>query len=132
MKRYNTKQRQMLSEFLKANPDKSFSADQIAEKFSGLISLSAVYRNLSALEKAGVIGVSAKSDTKKKYYRYLADDKCRDHLHISCVSCGKTFHIDEKTTQNIINSVKENSEFFIDSSQTVFYGKCKNCSSKGR
>ena len=48
---YNTEQRTALLSFLTENPDKTFSAKQIAEALAGKnISKSSVYRNIAELE----------------------------------------------------------------------------------
>ena len=56
MPKYMTKQRKALLSFLSAHADEKLSARQIAQTLSGEgISISAVYRNLSALEQEGKI-----------------------------------------------------------------------------
>lgn len=56
MPKYMTKQRKALLSFLSAHADEELSARQIAQTLSGEgISISAVYRNLSALEQEGKI-----------------------------------------------------------------------------
>ena len=54
MSKYMTKQRKALLNYLSAHADEKLSAKQIEENLSGEgISISAVYRNLSDLEKEG-------------------------------------------------------------------------------
>ena len=128
MQKYDTKQRRLLLGMLRAHADEAFSAARIAESFSGEgISLSAVYRNLSSLEKEGKIRRVTNRSGKAAYYMYSDAEECRDHLHVSCTRCGCTFHVDEKTTESIINNVKNCAGFEIDRQNTVIYGVCDKC-----
>jgi Fe2+ or Zn2+ uptake regulation protein len=68
---YKTEQRSLLMEFLQHNPDRQFSAREIAARIpSTEISLSAIYRNLSALESAGLINRFVKEGSREVYYQY--------------------------------------------------------------
>lgn len=122
MAKYNTKQRMMFISFLESNPDSGFCAKDIKEAI-GDISLSAVYRNLAALEKEGCIRKHADK------YEYIGSKKCKSCLHMNCKSCGKSFHLSGVFSEFIINNVFSNERFEIDKNDTVLYGICKNCRS---
>lgn len=125
---YSTKQRTVLLDFLKKHADEVFSADRIADdlKDEG-ISLSAIYRNLSALEAEGKVQRVTKGGSRKTFYRYKAADECKEHIHLSCSKCGKTYHMPLPATNTLIDNVKQNTDFEIDRTETVLYGVCGEC-----
>ena len=127
---YNTKQREILLDFFNNNRDTVLSADEIVEKLkNNNISTSAVYRNLSDLEKNGKLRKTSKSGSRKAYYQFVDCDDCNGHLHLSCTKCGKTTHLDDDKAK-LISKMLENSNFNIDKNSTVLYGTCENCKNK--
>ena len=128
MAKYNTEQRKKLLDYLISNADSCLSASQIAEALKNEdISVSAVYRNLSDLEKSGRIRKLSKSGSRESYYQYIDTDRCKDRLHLSCVECGKLFHLDNCISKKLLEEVSESDGFAINKSQSVLYGVCKNC-----
>lgn len=128
MAEYMTGQRRQLLDFLHSNPDKLFSAAEIAEALAGSgISVSAVYRNLARLEKAGVISRTAKEGRREVYYSCVSADCCRERLHLTCMKCGDTFHMDQTVSERMLKTVSKVDGFKIDKHKTVLYGVCKNC-----
>lgn len=110
------------------NADKPLSAADMAKSLQGGgMSLSAVYRNLSDLEKEGKIQRLTVGGSKRVYYRYTGAKECEKHLHLSCFKCGKTFHMDIPTTNILVNEVLSGSDFKLDSANTVLYGTCSKC-----
>lgn len=125
---YSTKQRKVLLDFLQSHADELFSADRIADELkSENISLSAIYRNLSALESEDKVQRVSKCGSRKVFYRFKAADECREHIHLSCSKCGKTYHMPLPATNTLIDDVKKNSDFEIDRTETVLYGVCGEC-----
>ena len=90
------------------------------------ISLSAVYRNLASLAEAGLILKSAASDGQETLYRFVGADACRDELHMTCLSCGQTTHVDHATALALAQALAGNDEFQMNLGQTTIYGLCKN------
>ena len=67
MKKYDTRQRDSLLDFLNQHPDQSLSVRQIAQALCARqISLSAVYRNLSQLEAEGLIARTVYGDIQPR------------------------------------------------------------------
>ena len=80
--------------FLEEHPDELLTARQMADALAEKqISLSAVYRNLAQLEAEEKVRRSAKSGSHEAFYQYLDANGCKGALHMSCVKCGKTFHM---------------------------------------
>lgn len=132
MPKYMTKQRKTLLEYLEHHPDEELSAKIIESELSGMgVSISAVYRNLSDLEKEGKIRRVSKSGSREIYYMYTDAHECRESLHLSCKKCGKTYHMNSQCAEMLVNTLAQNDEFTIDKSDTVLYGVCKDCKPKG-
>ena len=130
---YKTKQRELILSFFEANPDQSFSVMEIAEKIKEEgVSVSAIYRNLALLEKEGRVRKSVKQGTHEAYYRFLDCHECREHIHMQCVECGKTTHLDDQATSALLNGVMANSDFSVDRSTTVLYGVCHDCATQDK
>ena len=128
MSQYLTRQRKALLEYLHAHPDESFSARQIADALEAQdVSLSAVYRNLAALETQGMVCRAQKDGGHEIFYRFTQADACRQHLHLSCSQCGKTFHMDVPATDSLLRQVAQSADFQVDRSNTVLYGVCGAC-----
>lgn len=128
MQKYNTKQRKLLLDHLRKHPDETFCAHRLADALADKgISVSAIYRNLTALEEEGLVRRTQSDGCRHICYRYVADDECVKHLHMSCSECGRTFHMEVPLTQSLIENVEQASDFMIDSSSTVLYGICGRC-----
>ena len=128
MQKYSTKQREILLELLSDNADRPISVSDIVERLKGEnISISAIYRNLAALEEEGSVQRLTIGGSKKVFYRFTASKKCKKHLHLSCHKCGKTYHMDVPATNSLIDEVLSGSDFKVDSVNTVLYGVCSKC-----
>jgi Fur family ferric uptake transcriptional regulator len=132
MPKYMTKQRKTLLAFLAHHADEALSAKQIAALLNDdSISISAVYRNLSALEQEGKIRRVSKSGSREVFYQYTDCSSCKDCLHLSCEKCGKTYHMNMSDADRLVRVLAQNDEFSIDLTATVLYGICKNCKQQG-
>ena len=125
---YQTKQRQVLLRFFQAHIDEPISALEMMEWLGTQSpSKSAIYRNLSALEAEGLIERVSKAGSRERFYRYCNADECKGHLHLSCAKCGKTYHMGTTETEQLIDRVRLDTDFQLDSAATVLYGICANC-----
>ena len=140
MQAYMTQPRKRLLTYLHNHADEDLTAAKIAEELPE-ISVSAVYRNLSALEKDGAVRKVAKNGSREVFYQYRKAEACRDHLHLSCGCeganneytckiCGRTFHMDEAGTQALLDAIARVDGFTVDREDTVLYGICGECQNK--
>ena len=128
MSAYMTKQRKALLSFFSAHQDEPVSAQQIAGYLKNdNISISAIYRNISALEQDGKLQRISKTDSREVFYRYKAFDACKGCLHLSCKKCGKTFHLNDADADNIVNTLALTENFSLDKADTILYGICAKC-----
>ena len=128
MAKYLTRQRKRLLSYLSEHTDEQLTARQIADALTAdSISLSAVYRNLSALENDGALKRSIRESSGEVCYQYIAAESCRDRLHLSCTVCGKSIHLDEAIAAQLIRNTLRNTGFQIERAETVLYGICEGC-----
>ena len=128
MAKYLTRQRKRLLTYLSEHTDEQMTARQIADALAAdNISISAIYRNLSALEEEGLLKRSVREGTREVFYQYIAAAKCKDSLHLSCRVCGKSIHLDEADTTQLIQNTLRNTGFQIEKTETILYGICEGC-----
>ena len=131
MSKYLTRQRKILLDFFAENSDRQLTARQISDALQGSgVSLSAVYRNLAALEKEGELRRDVREGTRDAVYRYVGSDECRESIHLLCKCCGQSIHMKESDTEALLSGVLKNSGFRIDRTDTVLYGICDRCGRK--
>ena len=112
------------------HPDELLSARQIADALADKkISLSAVYRNLAQLETEEKVRRSSKSGTREVYYQYLDAESCKGALHMSCIKCSKTFHM-ETNAALLAKHLAQSEQFILDTTDTILYGTCSDCKGK--
>jgi len=128
---YNTKQLKILLHFFQSHHDEWLSAEEIAKGLGDTdISISTIYRKLSALEKAGQLRKSTHAASNTSYYQYIDADKCQSHLHLCCTSCGKTTHLSDDESKLLTGHILQNANFNVDNRNTILYGLCKKCNKK--
>ena len=131
MPKYMTKQRKALLNYLSMHADERLSAKQLEDALkSEGISISAVYRNLSELEREGKVRRVNNSGSREVFYQYTDGAHCKDCLHLSCEKCGKTYHMNSAVAQTLIENLVQSDEFTIDKANTVLYGVCGDCREK--
>ncbi|MCR5348145.1 MAG: transcriptional repressor [Bacilli bacterium] len=127
---YHTQQRKALEEFFESRHDHAFSVEEIVKGLGGKASVSAIYRNLSALEKEGKVRKTTVPGEREAYFQYVGCVHCHGHIHMTCVDCGATTHLDEEVAASILKNVSASSSFAIDPTATVLYGVCQECAKK--
>ena len=126
--KYLTRQRKQLLKYLSEHTDEQITAKQIADALAvEQISISAVYRNLSALEEEGLLKRSVREGIREIFYQYIAAEECKDSLHLSCRICGKSTHLGKQEEKQILYSTFKSTGFQINKSETIFYGICVDC-----
>ena len=121
---YNTKQKDIILNYLIKNKDKCLTINQIYDylKNDNQIGLTTVYRFLNKLEKDNLI--KKYTDKKEATYQYIDNEECKKHIHLKCIKCNKIIHLDCNEANHLSKHIKEEHNFNIDS--TIF-GICKEC-----
>ena len=132
---YNTRQKQIIYEFLSNNSDVFMSCDEILDslKASGSpVGKATLYRFLDSLVLSGDVRKVVDSSKKSASYQMLDKDKnCHDHMHLKCTDCGKITHLGCEFMSSVGAHILEHHNFKIDNSRTLIYGLCSECSEKG-
>ena len=128
MAKYMTKQRKLLLAYLSEHADETLPTSCIVDSLSEKgISASAIYRNLADLEQEGKLKRSAKPGSQELHYRYTGAESCQGHLHLSCLRCGKTVHMEEAESEALAQRLAQTEGFSLDCADTVLYGICADC-----
>ena len=115
--------------YLSEHIDEKISVKKIEEELKeDKISISAIYRNLSYLEKEGKVKRYIGENTRDVYFQYIDPNKCSGSIHLACRVCGKYYHMADTDANILIQNVKKNSGFQIEKIDSVLYGICENCS----
>ena len=128
MIKYQTEQRKILLDLFQQDNHKTYSAhDILLELPDAGISLSAIYRNLKALEKEGVICKSNDPKQTEARYHYISSQDCVGIIHLKCEVCDKTYHLNRHVSNMIFELAKDDINFSLNKSGAFLYGKCDNC-----
>ena len=123
MSSYSTQQRKALLAYLSRHSDELLSARQIADALAD----EKISRNLAQLEAEEKVRRSSKSGTREVYYQYLDAESCKGALHMSCVKCGRTFHMASGNAALFAKHLAQSEQFTLDAADTVLYGTCADC-----
>ena len=102
---------------------------EILDKAPGLAQ-SSVYRNLSVLEKAGVVQRIVTTDEWARYE--LAEELTEHHHHLICESCGRVedFTVSaalERSIDDASSAVAATAGFVLDHHRLDLVGRCRAC-----
>ena len=126
---YETKQSRLVNDFLKANNQKHFSAEEV---YFSLVSngekigRTTVYRQLDKLCENGKARKFIIGENEACCYQYN-DERCHNHYHLKCSACGKLIHTECNFLDKLSAHIFDDHQFTIDGSKTVLYGTCKAC-----
>jgi len=129
---YNTRQKEKLIDYLMKNKEKHTNVLEISAYLSAEgtpLGTATIYRQLDKLVESGVVRKYTFDSKTGACYQYIDNkEECHEHFHLKCLKCGKLIHLDCDHLSNIKEHIAEHHGFIIDSSQTVFYGICAECS----
>lgn len=128
---YNTKQRQIILDFLKKSNSTHITVDEISAelvKSNSPVGKATVYRYLEKLVLEGLVRKYQMPEGKSACFQYISGkETCAEHFHLKCDSCGELFHMECDFLTNVNGHIYEDHNFIINSSKTVFYGVCEKC-----
>ena len=132
MSGYNTEQKKLLLEFLEHNSDNSYTIDEIVEGINAsagecALGRSTVYRLMTRLVEEKRVQRFAGEGSRRFLYRVIADDHCRNHLHLKCLRCGRIFHLDSATSDALLEQVRRVKDFSVSEEDTLLFGRCAEC-----
>ncbi len=131
VKKRNTKQKEIIINFLKENKDRHLTAEDILlelRKQSEEISQATIYRNLSELVKEGELRKYISDVAKKACFQYVDNvNKCSKHYHLICDECGSIIHFEGTELQKLKDKILDQNKFEVNLEKVVLYGKCDKC-----
>ena len=131
---YNTKQKEKLLDYLIKNKEKHTNVQEISACLNAEgtpVGVATIYRQLDKLVDKGIVRKYAFDGKTCACYQYIDSERgCHNHFHLKCLSCGRLIHLDCDHLAEISDHIAKEHGFQIDSSQTVFYGICSDCSKK--
>lgn len=118
---YNTRQRELILDYIKKNAKKHLTADDIADALKAeQVGKTTVYRYLEKLCEQNIVRKFILSEGKSACYQYNDEQQCHDHFHMKCLKCGRLFHLECDHLKDIAAHISKMHDFTIDSSRTVF------------
>lgn len=128
---YQTKARKQILQFLAENPDKNYTAEELAAALAEVYGedapgKSTVYRLVSKLVQEDQLKRFEPEGNHRSYYQISACG-CHDHLHLKCTDCGKLIHMKESASERLLREILLTSGFSVDEHQTVLFGRCDHC-----
>lgn len=133
IKERNTKQKEILIEYLKENENRHLTIQEIQEGTNNQIGLTTTYRIINSLIEKGIV-VKIPFDNKQGYcYQYSSKkEECHTHYHLICEKCNKLIHIESQKIKDFEKEIKDNNNFIINSNRIVFYGICNECQNRSK
>ena len=131
--KYNTKQREVLLEYLKSVSGSHVTAGDVCthlNEHGTNIAQATVYRRLESLVDEGIINKYIIDTNSPACFEYvdkdshISGDVC---FHCKCEKCGNLIHLHCDELSGIMGHLYEEHHFKIDPKRTVFYGLCENC-----
>ena len=130
---YNTKQKELLIDYLKASPDVHITAGDVVDhlrKQGCSIGQSTVYRQLERLVDEGVITKYTIDANTPACFEYVGKDSHEDPkwcFHCKCERCGRLIHLHCSELSSIGAHLAADHGFYLNPMRTVFYGLCDAC-----
>ena len=120
---YSTGQKERILSFFSENREKAFTSEDVIAHVDGAVQ-STVYRLLPRLVEEGQL-MKVPSE-RGNLYRFADPSRCPRHLHMECMACGRTYHLDESVSDRIREAIEEETGFSVHSS-TIIRGICREC-----
>ncbi len=133
---YKTKQRDLLLEYLEANPETHITVSDICDYFKSrdvAIGQTTIYRHLERMVDEGLVNKYTIDPNSPACFEYIpkghhcGEDVC---FHCKCEKCGKLIHLHCDELMDLGAHLKEEHQFTLDPRRTVFYGICEECSAE--
>jgi len=128
---YNTKQGEAINEYIVSLKNTHVTAAQIVSHFENReipVGRTTIYRHLDKLIKEGKLRKYSVDGIIGACYQYVDDSEELQCLLLKCENCGELIHSDCDVLQKIHQHIFKAHTFRVNTTKTVFYGKCEACS----
>ena len=110
---YNTRQRELILDYIKKNAKKHLTADDIADALKAeQVGKTTVYRYLEKLCEQNIVRKFILSEGKSACFQYNDEQQCHDHFHMKCLKCGRLFHLECDHLKDIAAHISKNARFY--------------------
>ena len=128
---YNTKQREIILEYIVSLGNTHVRATQIVSHFGDKeisVGRTTIYRNLEKLAQEGKLRKYNVEGISGVCYQHV-DDTVSEHkrLLLKCEDCGELIHLNCDALAEIHRHIYQDHTFKVNTAKTVFYGKCEAC-----
>lgn len=133
-KQYKTAGREALINFLRRNPDRQFTVDELYREVNAQCATgkSSLYRHIGELCQSEILRKFQSEEHRGTVYQYIGIEcDCKDHFHQKCTVCGAISHIDCHASAAFTEHIMREHGFRINCGRSVLYGVCADCISKG-
>lgn len=131
IRKYKTKQQDLILNYLKEHSQGHVTVDQIYESLRSSeqqVGKTTVYRCLERLIEEGAVRKYIVEDGMSACFQYISSSKkCKEHYHLKCCKCGELIHLSCDFLGQVNQHIYQEHHFIVDSSKTVFYGICEKC-----
>ncbi len=131
IRKYKTKQQEMVLSYLKQHSHCHVTADRIYENLKSdgqQVGKTTVYRCLDRLIEEGEVRKYIVEDGMSACFQYISSSHaCKEHYHLKCCKCGELIHLSCDFLSKVAAHIYDEHQFVLDSSKTVFYGVCAKC-----
>jgi Fur family ferric uptake transcriptional regulator len=131
---YNTKQREVVLNYIISLDGAHITAAQIAAHFENTdipIGRTTIYRHLDKLTEIGALRRYVTDGVSGACYQFVNNHEgCQVHLHLKCEHCNELQHLACDCLVDIQSLIREKHGFSINGLKTVLYGECNNCNKK--
>ena len=133
MAEYVTEQKRILKKILEDNSDSAYTVEELMLKIASVYpdgdvpGRSTVYRLMTHLVEEGSVKRFVRGNSRKFAYQIVMGEHCDCHLHLKCVDCGKLIHLDETVSDELLEKVRDMSDFSVNEEATVLFGTCGSC-----
>lgn len=132
-KSYNTKQKQIILEYLMNNSGCHIKAADIHSDLAqkGInIGISTIYRYLDSLVNSGVLHKYILNGNDGACYQYdIGNEEEHMEYHLRCSECGELIHFTSDDLNRVSKELSNNG-ITVNLRNTVFSGVCESCKTK--
>lgn len=127
-----TMQRRSVLDVLLEHSNEHLSTEEIYDKVKENfpeIGLATVYRTVQLFEEMGIVD-RLNFDDGCSRFELASEDTVHHHHHLICEDCNKVFEVENDLLDEIEKEIESKYNFKIHDHNVMFYGLCKDCSTK--
>lgn len=128
-KKYQTKQQQLILNYLKESKDEYIQISELIEKLELKeihIGVATAYRNLNKLVELAMVRKISVEGISGACYQYIQNEKIEGFC-MKCEKCNQIMDTECNHISELYNHVMEEHGFAINPNKTIFYGICDKC-----